>query len=260
MIEMHQVSHFVRYSSGAPESRSAEIAIESEVTLSVNSVAWLSFRCSPENLEALVTGYLYNESFIQSAEEIASIHICEQRDHMDVWLQHAVRKPDTWSRTSGCQGGVTQPGSGSILPVINPICYAISDILLQVDCFLTALNKPDFPQQGMHTTMLLDKNEVKSVSNDIGRHNTLDKIAGDCLLKPIHLSEPVLITTGRISSEMVYKTARMNVPLAISLHSISHMAIKAADTLGITLVGHARRSQIDIYSHPERVITTSRSE
>jgi FdhD protein len=108
--------------------------------------------------------------------------------------------------------------------------------------------------------MLLDKNEVKSVSNDIGRHNTLDKLAGDCLLKPINLSEPALITTGRISSEMVYKTARMQVPLAISLHSISHLAIQAADALGVTLVGHARRSQIDIYSHPERIITASRSE
>ena len=102
--------------------------------------------------------------------------------------------------------------------------------------------------------MLLDQDEVKSISNDIGRHNTLDKIAGDCLLKQFSLTEPALITTGRISSEMVYKAARMRVPLAISLHSISHLAIQAADTLGITLVGRARRSQMDIYSHPERVI------
>jgi FdhD protein len=242
------------------EPRSNEIAIESEVTMSVNSVAWLSFRCSPENLEALAAGYLYNESFIQSVEEIASIHICEQRDNIDIWLQHDVKKPDTWSRTSGCQGGVTQSGPGSISPVMNSTSFPISDILLQVDGFLTELNKPLYPQRGVHTTMLLDKNEVKSVSNDIGRHNTLDKLAGDCLLKPINLSEPALITTGRISSEMVYKTARMQVPLAISLHSISHMAIQAADALGITLVGHARRSQIDIYSHPERIITASRSE
>jgi FdhD protein len=256
MIETHRISHYLRYSSGATESRSTEIAIEVEVTLSVNGFAWLSFRCSPENLESLAAGYLYTESFIQSAEEIASIHLCEQQDHVDVWLDHDARKPDTWSRTSGCQGGMTRSGPGSISPVINSTCYSISAILSQVDGFLTVLNKPDFPQHGVHTTMLLDKNEVKSVSNDIGRHNTLDKIAGECLLKPIHLSEPVLITTGRISSEMVYKTARMKVPLVISLHSTSQLAIQEAEALGITLVGHARRSQIDVYSHPERIDIT----
>jgi FdhD protein len=253
MIETHQVAPYVRYSGGAPESRSTNIVIEAEVMLSVNNSAWLSFRCSPENLEALAVGFLYTESYIQSAGEIASIHICEQRDAIDIWLHHAVRKPDTWSRTSGCQAGVIQSGPGTISPVVNPICYPISDILRQVDCFLSDLAKPGH-QHGMHASMLLDKNEVVSVSNDIGRHNTLDKIAGDCLLKQFNLSEPALITTGRISSEMIYKTARMNVPLAISLHSISHMAIKAADALGITLIGHARRGQIDIFSHPERVI------
>lgn len=254
MIETRQISQYTRYSSGATESRSTEIAIEAEVTLSINSVAWLSFRCSPENLEALAVGYLYNESFIQSVEEIASIYICEQRDHVDIWLQHAVKKPDTWSRISGCQGGVIPSGPGEMLPVNNSNTYRISDLLLQVDCFLSELVKPEHPQHGMHTTMLMEKNEVKSVSNDIGRHNTLDKIAGDYLLRQINLSEPVLVTTGRISSEMVYKAARMKVPLAMSLHSISHMAIHAADALGVTLVGHARRSQIDIFSHPERVM------
>jgi FdhD protein len=228
--------------------------------LSVNGEAWLSFRCSPENLEALAVGYLYNESFIQSADEIGSIHICQQRDHMDVWLHHAAKKPETWSKTSGCQGGVTQTTPGSISPVIYSHEYHVSDILMMVDCFLTELVTTDRPQHGVHTSMLLDKNEIKVLSYDIGRHNTLDKIAGDYLTNKIKLSEPALITTGRISSEMVYKTARMNVPLAISLHSISQLAINAADALGITLVGHARRSQIDIYSHPERVIATSKPE
>jgi FdhD protein len=254
MTETHHISQYIRYSGGAIETRSTEIAIEAEVTLTINGEVWLSFRCSPENLEALAVGFLYNESFIQSAEEIASIYICEQRDNIDIWLHHAVRKPDTWSKTSGCQGGVIKSGLNSILPVINSNCYHISDILLQFDNFFAELIKPGHAIHGVHSTMLLDKNDVKLVSNDIGRHNTLDKIAGDYLLKQFSLTQPALITTGRISSEMVYKAARMRVPLAISLHSISHLAINAADALGITLIGHARRSQIDIYSHPERVI------
>jgi FdhD protein len=260
MVETHQISQYIRYSSEIKESRSIEIAVEAEVALSVNGQAWLNFRCSPENLEAMAVGYLFNESFIHSAEEIGSIQICQQRDHIDVWLHHAVRKPETWSRTSGCQDGVTQTIPESLQPVKNANSHYVSDILLKVDRFYTELGQTDRSQRGVHTTALMDKNVIKLVSNDIGRHNTLDKIAGDYLVKQFQLSDPALITTGRISSEMVYKTARMNVPLAISLHSISHMAITTAEMLGITLVGHARRSQIDIYSHPERVIAAPPSD
>ncbi len=259
MIDTHQISPFIRYSKGETESRSTDIAIEADVMLNVNGYSLLGFRCSPENLEDLAAGYLYNESFIQSAQEIESIHICDQRDNIDIWLNHAIQKPETWSRTSGCQGGVTQADQQPIAPLIDPVCFSIEDILVKVNRFHTELAKPDFPQHGVHTSMLLDNNQVIMVSNDIGRHNTLDKIAGACLLQQIHLSEPVLITTGRISSEMVYKTARMKIPLAISLHSISNMAIKTADTLSLTLVGHARRNQIDIFSHPERIITSAPS-
>jgi FdhD protein len=254
MIPSHRVSQFLRYSAGATETRSTGIAIETEVALSVNGETWLSFRCSPDNLEWLAAGFLFNESHIQSASEIASIQVCEQGDHLDVWLHHDASKPSSWSRSSGCQGGFIQPGANSLLPVESSVHYPISTLLACMDIFLTQLNKPDFPQRGVHTTMLFDSSQVKSISNDIGRHNTLDKISGDCLLNQVSLSQPALITTGRISSEMVQKTARMKIPMVISLHSISDLAIKAADELGITLVGHGRRAQVDIYVHPERII------
>ncbi len=245
----------IRYADGASETRSADIAIETEVGLSVNGEAWLSFRCSPENLEALAVGYLYNEGFIQTKGEVASVRVCEQGDQIDVWLNQTVQKPETWSRTSGCQGGSTQSGQNDILALPEGLNYPVSVILAQIDYFLSELHKPDYPQRGVHSTMLFDNMEVKSVSNDIGRHNTLDKIAGDFLLRQFELSEPVVITTGRISSEMVSKAARMSIPLAISLHSVSDLAAMAAERAGLTLVGHARRSQIDIYTHSERILT-----
>lgn len=254
MLGTHTVTHFVRYADGIAETKTRQTAREAEVVLSVNGKAWLGFRCTPENLEALAAGFLFNESFIESANEIASIYLCDQRDHLDVWLNHAASKPDTWSRTSGCQGGSAQAGTVSIQPVSTATRYHISDILALVDRFYTELVMPDQPQHGLHTSMLVDRQEVVTISSDIGRHNTLDKIAGETMMKPYQLSEPALITTGRISSEMVYKAARMKIPLAISLHSISNLAIEAGNRMGVTLVGHARRSQVDIYSQPESIV------
>ena len=102
--------------------------------------------------------------------------------------------------------------------------------------------------------MLMDGLEVISTSNDIGRHNTLDKIEGDCLIGKKTLVKPLLLTTGRISSDMVLKADRMGVRLVISLHSISSLAIESGTTLGICLIGHARSPKWGVYTHAEMII------
>jgi FdhD protein len=253
MKPTHQTTPLRVYTREIQEDRAKQTAVEAEVMLSVNGEDWLSFRCSPENIEALAVGFLFNSAFLESAEAVASVTLCDGQQNVDVWLHHAVKKPEHWSRTSGCQGGAIQSGPEQGLTRVEAKEIAISALFDVVEAFLSILVQKDRSQNGVHTSALFDREETILVSNDIGRHNTLDKIAGECLLKQIRLREPVLITTGRISSEMIYKAARMNVPFVLSLHSTSSMAIEAAESLGITLAGHARRAQLEIYSHPERI-------
>ncbi len=243
-----------RFAGGESEALPALAAREVEVGLSVNGEVWLSFHCSPADLEALALGFLYNEGFIQSAQEVASIQVCEAGDHIDAWLSHAQPKPAHWSRTSGCQGGVVQPGAKVEPPRRAAAALSTADLFARVDVFMTALAERDTLRQGVHTSMLLDRLEASLVCMDIGRHNTLDKIAGMLLTTPRELGEATLITTGRISEEMVNKAARMGIALVISLHSASDLAIAAAEKWQICLVGHARRTQVDIYTYSERVM------
>lgn len=242
------------FAGGESENLPAQAATEAEVQLNVNGEAWLGFHCSPVDLEALAVGFLFNEGFIVSATEVASLRVCDAGDQIDVWLAHAVQKPEQWSRTSGCQGGMVQPGEPSTGPVRSTMRVAGPALFARVDAFLNGLVAQDAHSQGVHTSMLFERDEVRRVSRDIGRHNTLDKIAGACVLEARRLHEPTLITTGRISAEMVAKAARMAIPLVMSLHSASDRALEAADRLEITLVGHARRSQMDVYTHPERIL------
>jgi FdhD protein len=106
---------------------------------------------------------------------------------------------------------------------------------------------------GVHTSALSDGESVLLAAEDIGRHNTLDKIAGMCLMRNVRPEKRILITTGRISSEMLQKAARMDVPILISRTSPSSLSIEMAERYGITLIGYARRHRFNVYSNSHRV-------
>jgi FdhD protein len=106
---------------------------------------------------------------------------------------------------------------------------------------------------GVHTSALSDGEKILISAEDIGRHNTLDKIAGLYLMNETRSEKRILITTGRISSEMLQKAARMNVPILISRTSPSSLSIEMAKRYGITLIGYARRQRFNVYSNAHRV-------
>ena len=90
-------------------------------------------------------------------------------------------------------------------------------------------------------------------AEDIGRHNTLDKIAGLCLMQNAWSQKRILATTGRISSEMLQKAARMQAPILISRTSPSSLSIEMAERYGITLIGYARKHRFNVYTNGYRV-------
>jgi FdhD protein len=107
----------------------------------------------------------------------------------------------------------------------------------------------------VHASALCDTKNLLVVAEDIGRHNTLDKIQGECLLRKLSTKDRLLLSTGRVSSEMLLKAAKMQAPVVVSRHSITGNAVSLARDLGIALVGHSRGSRLSVYSHPERFQT-----
>lgn len=183
------------------------------------------------------------------------MRLCEHGDNVDVWLNRSVDQPQSWRRTSGCTGGVTavdllarpdisfRPNE----PIVGP------EAIGQLVEMLFESQELYRETGGVHTSALSDGKKVLLSAEDIGRHNTLDKIAGLCLIKNIWPETRILITTGRISSEMLQKAARLQAPILISRTSPSSLSIEMAERYGITLIGYARRHRYNVYSNGQRV-------
>ena len=255
MITPQKSIHYERYEFKKWKPFDAETIVETPVSLTVNGQVWLTFMCTPVNLEAMSVGFLYNEGMIESMEEVEDVRVCEHGDNVDVWLSHAVEQPQSWRRTSGCTGGVTA------VDVLARVDVSLDrDLPKVLPEAIGQLVESLFQSQslyretgGVHTSGLSNGEKIVLVAEDIGRHNTLDKIAGLCLINHIWPETRILITTGRISSEMLQKAARLKAPILISRTSPSSLSIEMAEHYGITLVGYARRDRFNVYSNSQRI-------
>lgn len=242
-----------RYSSQGWEAQETGVIEEASVALAVNGEEWLTFTCTPTHLEELCVGFLFNEGVIQSYAEVQALTVCADGSHVDAWLSRSVTRPGQWRRTSGCTGGVTMAATDGLPPKLVPgdlTAQQVRDGMSRLLAAQTLYRQT----RGLHCSTLFDGVNILQIAEDIGRHNTLDKLAG-MLLKTGPVPQPVMVfTTGRVSSEMLQKSARMGAMAVISRTSPTTLSIQMAEQLGVTLIGYARGEQFSVYSHPERLM------
>ena len=224
---------------------------EMALLIYVNGLELVTVLCTPDKLNCLALGYLFNEGIITGMDDIAMMRVCDAESEVDVRLNNKdFALPTKRTLTSGCGGGATFTTDG----------IKVDSRLHAEPRELLALMKQMHERMdlyrvsgGVHTSALADTQGLLVMAEDIGRHNTLDKIQGECLLRKISTRDRLVLTTGRISSEMLIKAARMQAPMVVSLTSPTERAIVLARELGITLVGYARGSRLTVYAHPERL-------
>ncbi len=254
MASIDEPLRYVRYqSTGGWETIETRIIAEVPVELFVNGESWLTFQCTPTHLEALGIGFLFNEEMLSSAADVSVVRVCENGRHLDVWLNHTLAKPDHWRRTSGCGGGFTTRLMSSDQICAQPAATVSPAMILAGMEDLLRLQEIYRSTHGVHCSILTDGEGGLLLAEDIGRHNTLDKLAGRWLLEKPNLKRRLVFTTGRVSSEMLQKSARLEACAVISRTSPTFLSVRMADQFGITLIGYARRNQFNVYTHAERL-------
>jgi FdhD protein len=242
---------FDRFSGEGWSRTSDHLPSEMALAIYVNRQELVTILCTPTKLNCLVLGFLYAEGIISGIGDVASMQVCEEDSLADVMLSNPEYElPTHRTLTSGCGGGATFKTEGQ--KVESDLVATPEEVLslmkqLQNQMVLYRLCG------GVHASALSDTKNLLVVAEDIGRHNTLDKIQGECLLRGLSTRDRLLLSTGRVSSEMVLKAAKMQAPVVVSRHSTTGNAVSLARDLGIALVGHARGSRLSVYSHPERL-------
>ncbi len=225
--------------------------------ISVNGRQIVRLAATPHALEALALGFLHYNGYIERMEEIAALHLSADGSCADVWLTHAAAFGEGPPLlTSGC-------GQGVVLDQLyRPAAPLQSGIHLdpgRLPAMLTAMMRGATIYRrghGIHVSALFTvEGELMALAEDIGRHNTLDKLLGFRLREGLHTDGLLLLTTGRVSSEMVSKAARLGVPFIATLKTLSSLAVEMAEAWGITALGHIGSRRIRLYTHPHRLLS-----
>lgn len=231
---------------------------EERVSFYLNGVKIISTMCLPNDQDAHILGFLFNEGVIEKYSDVKSIKIAN--DGLRVFMEAKINEANITNLyhektlTSGCCVGVSANFEGRILQkfVSSKARFSLESLSKKIAEFED--DSELFNLTGcVHKVMIFCENRA-FVSEDIGRHNALDKAIGKAIMAGADLSSAVLIVSGRLSMEMVIKCAMSGIPLVISRAATTALGIKSALKLGITLIGFARNGKMNIYTHKGRIL------
>src|SRR5208337_1108240 len=232
---------------------------ERPVTLYLNGTEIVTLLCSGHHLDELAAGFFYAEGFLRSVEDILGIDVDDEAGSVNLSARgDASITEGLWQKrtiSSGCaKGSLFYFSLDALLskPVKSDIRITPGRILDRVED-LNRLSETYRRTHGVHNTALADPDRVVLFRDDIGRHNAVDMIVGHVFLHGIPLRDKMLITTGRLTSEMLIKAAKVSIPVVVSRNTATSLAVELAVSLGVTLIGHARAGKFTVYNGQERI-------
>ncbi|PQO22308.1 sulfurtransferase FdhD [Rhodobacteraceae bacterium WD3A24] len=242
--------------TGAP----AEIAVVEErpLTIFLNSREIVTAMTIGDHPEYLALGFLRNQGMLGDDEEVTGVDFDAELETVVVRTAHPTSHEEKLARktrTSGCAvgtvfGDMMAGLEGKSLPAAelrSSWLYALARAINTTPSLYLAAG-------AIHGTVLCQEDRPLVYMEDVGRHNAVDKIAGWMLRKGVGAEDKILYTTGRLTSEMVIKTALMGIPALVSRSGFTAWGVEIARDVGLTLIGRLRGQRFVCLSGEERLI------
>ena len=228
---------------------------EYSLTIFINNEEIITLLCSPKSLKYLAIGFLYSEGFIRDYSEIDDIRIDEEWGRAYIRLK-AKNVPDKKLQlkktiTSGGGKGTMLYNMSDFLKskqAANPSDVSIYEIKKLMAKFSRSSDL-FYATGGVHVCAICNNDGIIYFEEDIGRHNALDKVLGKALMENMNLGDKMILTSGRISSEMLIKAVKMGITVVVSRSAPTSSAVHMARELNVVLIGFARGEKMNIYSN-----------
>ncbi|WP_323694407.1 formate dehydrogenase accessory sulfurtransferase FdhD [Staphylococcus pseudintermedius] len=252
----------VRFEDGVLFETEDDYVTEVPLTIMVNREEFATVICSPNQLEELVLGFLASEGVILKRDELKSLEIDERRGYAHVEITSSIHdrvQLSTKRLVASCCGKSREfyfQNDAAIAKTSMSNLQLTPSQILSMMARLQAQSRVFKATGGLHNAAISDGSAFYIHRQDIGRHNALDKLYGYCIQRHIGVRDKVLIFSGRISSEILIKAAKIGVGMIISKSAPTTLAVQLAHDLNITAIGFVRDDYFNIYSHPERVKQT----
>lgn len=241
---------------GKARPKKKNICEEAPVELLVNNKKVATFMCTPRDLNELAVGYLFGRGLIKSVDDVQVLSACDDLRKILVrtatpLTEESIGLPSVLS--SGC-------GSGVVFHEELLKKEVKSDLVVSLDR-LKQMAREMFDGAviyketgGMHCAALAGENGIVALREDVGRHNAVDKVLGKGLFLGVDFSRHLVITTGRLSSDMLLKAVVAGVPLVVSRSIPTSLGLEIAERMGVTVVGRIAGHSPEVYTHAQRVL------
>lgn len=231
------------------------IIIEYPFTIFLNDKEFITLLCTPNSLEHLAIGFLHSEGLIKKKEDITKVRIDSEKGIAYVYTKN---ESNLSEKLYGKRTITTGCGKGTVF-------YNVVDSFRskrienntkinpkEITNLIRTFNKESklfLKTGGVHSCALSDNENIIIFEEDIGRHNALDKIIGKVLMENIDVTDKMILTSGRISSEVLIKMAKVGIPIIVSRSAPTNLTLDIAKDLNITVIGFVRGDKMNIYSN-----------
>lgn len=260
-------TQIVRYRLGnVPERCDDTVAIEEPLEIRVRGRGVAITMRTPGHDPELAAGFLLTEGIVAKRQDIVEIAPCLQSDSpqntLNVFLSPALNvnferltRHVFASSSCGICGKASIDTVRQLFPAVESNVSVSSQLLRELPERMRTTQRAFALTGGLHAAAIFERTgELLVLREDVGRHNAVDKVLGQCLLSgSFPLESHVLLVSGRASFEILQKALAGRVPIICSVSAPSSLSVEFARESGQTLVGFLRGETMNIYAGPQRI-------